>query len=210
MSDYTLPDYTVINENSDPTPMPGEVFKPVPDYPGYEISNYGRVISHKRGRPRVIKGTVDKGYIRVDLRRDGKSKLNSVHRLVAQAHIGPPPSDKPHVLHANDIPTDNRLANLRFGTPTENHHDKVLNGNHPHARKTHCKNGHAFVSANTRVYANVGRFCISCDRARNAARYAAKIGRTFDFHEHALDVYMSLTTAPGADMSPVLSAALAA
>ena len=31
-----------------------EIFKPIPNFDGYEISNYGRVISYKNKKPREM------------------------------------------------------------------------------------------------------------------------------------------------------------
>lgn len=211
MRQHITPDYREINSNFDPAPMPGEVFKPVPGYEGlYEVSDYGRVISHKGKKPRVLRGTVTaQGYIRVALHRDGKKKkFLRVHRLVALTHLGPAPAGKPSVLHANDIPADNRLLNLRYGDDSENMRDSVVNGTHADANKTHCPQGHPYLAANTRVTKIGGRYCISCKCAREAARRARKTGRPFDFNEYADQRYVELTTAPDADLTPVISASL--
>ena len=44
-----------------------------------------------------------------------------------------------NVLHANDIPWDNRLENLRWGTQSENLKEATVNGRNVNANKTHCK-----------------------------------------------------------------------
>ncbi len=58
-----------------------------------------------------------------------------VHRLVLLAFKGPRP-DGQYCRHLNGVPTDNRLANLAWGTKSENTFDKVGHGTHPHASKT--------------------------------------------------------------------------
>lgn len=51
-----------------------------------------------------------------------------VHRLMLLAFVGPPPLGKPFALHENDIPDDNRLGNLRWGSSKENRADSRRNG----------------------------------------------------------------------------------
>jgi hypothetical protein len=43
----------------------------------------------------------------------------SVHSLVAAAFLGPRPSPAHHVMHLNGDVRDNRVANLRYGSPAE-------------------------------------------------------------------------------------------
>jgi hypothetical protein len=57
------------------------------------------------------------------------------------------------------------------------HEANVLRGLSPsaiHARKTHCIHGHPFDEANTYRTAKGWRFCKTCQRARKAARKAAR------------------------------------
>lgn len=79
---------------------------------------------------RVAKGRVLRpgrrpcGHVTVVL---GASGSQHVHRLVLQAFVGPAPS-RYECLHANGIPADNRLANLRWGPRSENNRDRVRQG----------------------------------------------------------------------------------
>lgn len=57
------------------------------------------------------------GHLSVVLGKGSNGK--PVHQLVMQTFIGPTP-DGSEVLHKNGDPTDNRLANLRYGTRTDN------------------------------------------------------------------------------------------
>lgn len=93
-----------------------EIWRPVKDYDGYEVSNQGRV----RSKYRVLTPTpTNKGYLRVNITKNGKSKSYRVHRLVAQAFI-PNPDNKPQVDHINTDKSDNRVENLRWVTGPEN------------------------------------------------------------------------------------------
>lgn len=56
-------------------------------------------------------------------------KTLKVHRLVADAFI-PNPDGKPQVAHNNGIRSDNRAANLRWATPSENLADRIAHGTH--------------------------------------------------------------------------------
>lgn len=111
--------------------MENEIWRPIKGYEGlYEVSNSGRVKSLARIRPngmnclykeRILKGQINKcGYHKVALlRNEGKSKLCSVHRLVAEAFI-PNPENKPCIDHINTVKTDNSVENLRWVTWKEN------------------------------------------------------------------------------------------
>lgn len=103
-----------------------EEWRPVPENPSYDISNIGRVRSGDR-----IKTTWPdiRGYAKVKLWSQGKAANRSIHRLVAEAFIGPIPAGMA-VCHNNGINTDNRATNLRIATYTENEADKKLHGTH--------------------------------------------------------------------------------
>ena len=158
-----------------------ESWKPVLGYEGfYEVSDQGRVrsldqsvrVGHgafRTRRGRMLKQRISSGrYPGVTLSRNSKIRPTHVHVLVLEAFTGPRP-DGMHVCHINDICTDNRLVNLRWGTRFDNMQDCVRNGNHNHASKTHCKHGHEFTPENT-YRTERGRWCRTCRRASRAAR----------------------------------------
>jgi hypothetical protein len=66
------------------------------------------------------------GHLSVAL---GKGNSKQVHQLVLLAFRGPCPPGK-ESRHMNDIPGDNRLTNLRYGTRRQNMLDKIRNGRH--------------------------------------------------------------------------------
>ena len=79
----------------------------------------------------VLQKTGPTGYKRVWLgdRRDGLDHY--VHRLVAFAFLGPPPSDRHQVAHWDGDKAHNSVANLRWATRSENNHDQRRLDAHP-------------------------------------------------------------------------------
>ena len=167
-----------------------ERWLPVPGYEGhYSVSNLGRIRSEGRtiayadGRSRWLPESVlnpyknEHGYLRVNLCNNSKQELRYVHRIVLEAFVGEAPPGT-HACHWNDDPEDNRLENLRWGTQSDNALDMVRNGEHNHARKTHCKRGHEFTPENTlRIRGSNRRTCRTC---KNASARARNRGMTLD------------------------------
>lgn len=109
-----------------------EIWKSIEGYEGYyEVSNYGRVrsvdrtLTYSNGylakhKGRILKGETDKkGYKRVRLSKNDKTKKFQVHRLVAMAFI-PNPENKKFVNHIDENSSNNRLDNLEWVTGSEN------------------------------------------------------------------------------------------
>lgn len=96
-----------------------EQFRPIQDFPDYEIGDHGTVRSMKYGKVRVTKpGVASHGYLNVSLCKNGQVKNMTVHRLVAIAFI-PNPENKHEVNHLNGK-TDNRVCSLEWCNPDEN------------------------------------------------------------------------------------------
>lgn len=102
-----------------------EEWRPIAEYEGwYEVSNLGRVRRVRTG-PGTRGGDVlallrhNQGYHSVALCRDGKPRSHLVHRLVAEAFVGPCPA-KWTVNHKNGVKTNNRADNLEYCTRGEN------------------------------------------------------------------------------------------
>jgi hypothetical protein len=96
-----------------------EIWKPVPGFEGlYEVSTEGAVRSlpgkktHSKGR--TLRLTANSyGYLVVGLRKDGKAKQFTVHRLVAMTFI-PNPLELPQVNHKDEDKTNNHVENLEW------------------------------------------------------------------------------------------------
>lgn len=147
--------------------MSAEEWRSIPGFPRYEVSSLGRVLSHHRATPLVRSQQLSPiGYFTVRLSDGERKRTRPVHVLVAEAFHGPRPAGQ-LVRHLNGDPQDNRAENLCWGTASENQLDSVAHGTHPHAKKTHCSQGHAYDEANTRIYRGM-RYCRACHRVRSS------------------------------------------
>lgn len=96
-----------------------EVFKDIPGFPNYQITNWGRVYSKQAGKFLNLE-VHHKGYLRVDLYdEDGERTHKKVHRLVAEAFV-PNIYGKPQVNHIDGNNQNNSYTNLEWVTDEEN------------------------------------------------------------------------------------------
>ena len=99
-----------------------ELWKDIDEFPGYMVSNLGRVRGKFGGR--ILKPGTNRGeYLQVVLRSNGKSKTREIHRLVASAFLQNP-EHKSDVDHVDGIRTNNFVSNLRWATHAENMRNK--------------------------------------------------------------------------------------
>ena len=104
-----------------------EIWKPIDGYEGkYEVSNLGCVRSMLSNKNLAFEKT-DKGYFRVGLYKDGKTKKFRVHRLVASAFV-PNPENFPEVNHKDGIKSNNAAHNLEWCSPCKNAIHAFKNG----------------------------------------------------------------------------------
>jgi hypothetical protein len=86
-------------------------------YPDYQISNYGNVRSLDRvDRHRLLKSKMLSVYLtggccRVTLRKDGKSDMQMLNRLVAKTFV-PNPDNLRYVIHLDRNKLNNQASNL--------------------------------------------------------------------------------------------------
>ena len=103
---------------------------PIPGYePYYALAN-GEIYSAFEGptgpvRKLKTSNLTIHGYPYVTLY--GKTPV-AVHKLILLAFVGPRPSTRHECRHLNGIRTDNRRANLEWGTKKENAADKHAHG----------------------------------------------------------------------------------
>lgn len=158
--------------------MPKETWRPAVGWDDlYEVSDQGQVRRTAPGPStrvgRVLKpSTNSKGYSIVRLCRNGVQRNKRVHRLVLEAFVGACPLGM-ECRHLDDDKSNNQLPNLVWGTRGENEYDKVRNGRHNHAHKTHCPQGHEYTPENTNRWTDGRRRCRIC-RAKTQARYRTK------------------------------------
>lgn len=107
------------------------------------------------------------GHGRVSVNR----KMDNAHRVSWRLAFGEIPDGK-HVLHNCHNPSCVNPGHLRLGTHRENMDDRNALGrwNSPMAKRTECKNGHAFVDGSFRQYRNA-RICRTCKRDVARERY---------------------------------------
>lgn len=108
-----------------------EIWRPIPDFPDYEVSNLGRVksldrfINQKCNSKALRKGKVLKqhknrdGYLVVPLTKNNKSKNFLVHRLVAKTFIINPQNMR-EINHIDGNKENNNVNNLCWCTRSEN------------------------------------------------------------------------------------------
>lgn len=102
-----------------------EIWKPVPGYKGYMVSDLGRVKSLGIGggsnsKERILKpGQTENGYYQITLSENGKRRNHRVNRLVWEAFKGSIPRDM-EVNHINEDKSDNSLTNLNLMNHKDN------------------------------------------------------------------------------------------
>ena len=107
--------------------MSREIWKPIPGYTNYKVSNLGRVKSIYRAscKNQFFEGRIltpirnNGGYLKVNLSKDGVRKEGKIHRLVLSAFVGECPEGMV-VNHIDEDKTNNCLSNLEYVTPKEN------------------------------------------------------------------------------------------
>lgn len=158
-----------------------EQFKTLPGYEGrFEVSLNGTVrtapytdAAGRQRKSRIIRPQPSKhGHLMVRLCYNGSVLTTYVHRLMLSAWVRPPRPGE-YACHRNDVPDDNRLENLYWGTPADNTRDSVRNKGHRESKKTHCKHGHPLSGDN--VYTPPGkptwRVCRECQKRARAEHY---------------------------------------
>ena len=106
-------------------------------------------------------------YLFVRLSRDGQAKTIAVHALVLTAFDKPRPVGL-ETRHLNGDAHDNRIANLAWGTRSENTLDQVRHGTHVNSRKARCPQGHLYDYVLPTV-TGLHRQCTACSKSEERA-----------------------------------------
>lgn len=143
-----------------------EIWKVIEEFPDYEISNLGRIFNNKHHR--FLHPSIGaRGYPVVNLTKDGKAYLRTVHILLGRAFIFNDDTEhKTQINHIDGNKTNFNLNNLEWVTPAENM---------VHARKTglHTSDGDKAVCQ----YDLNGNFIAEYKSASEASRQTG-IGRS--------------------------------
>lgn len=93
-----------------------EVWRPIKNFPNYDVSNLGR-IKNKQGIILKQRKT-NWGYYKINLSNNNRKYTKYVHRLVAEAFINNI-NNKPTVDHIDRNGFNNNINNLRWATMRE-------------------------------------------------------------------------------------------
>lgn len=151
-----------------------EIWRPVLRWEGfYEVSSHGRIrrVLSEDCKYRYLKPSIGShGYFGLTFNGGGKAEGVVVHRVVAEAFLDRPPEAEV-VRHLDGSKENNHLANLAWGTHSENRLDDVRLGVNFWANKETCDRGHLLKNPNLRNRPSRprSRECLSCHRERSAS-----------------------------------------
>lgn len=95
-----------------------EIWKTIPEFPNYQVSNMGRVKSlgnDKKRNEKILKpGKNKSGYLKVNLCKEGKMKTMKIHRLVGQAFVQNDSLFNTEINHIDEDKTNNCAWNLQW------------------------------------------------------------------------------------------------
>lgn len=104
-----------------------EIWKTIPEFPGYLLSSEGKVYSEKSGKQLKCPKN-GQGYPHCNLYVEGKASTKRVHKLMAEIFLQPAPGPKHVINHIDGDKTNNRIENLEWVTQKENIRHSFDNG----------------------------------------------------------------------------------
>ena len=142
----------------------------------YSVSDAGELRNDYTGNIIKPQHRHSGGYVTYCVRVDGKKFIWYAHALVLTAFVGPRP-DGFVACHIDGNPKNNTVANLMWGSHTENAWQKVGHGRHQNANKESCPQGHPYAGGNLyeapRGDGSRFRQCRACVK-ENSRRYRAR------------------------------------
>lgn len=108
-----------------------EIWKPIPSFPRYEASSQGRIRNSETGT--ILRPTISNpAYYVVGIYGENRSRpiVRRVHVLVSEAFLGPRPKGMV-TRHGPGGCLDNSVANLSYGTQSQNLLDCHRDGTAP-------------------------------------------------------------------------------
>ena len=98
-----------------------ELFKRIDGFDNYLVSNFGNIKNSKTNK--IMKQSNPQGYKLVNLKKDGKWKIFTVHRLVGNTFLENP-DNKPLIDHIDENKSNNNVKNLRWATSKDNQYNQ--------------------------------------------------------------------------------------
>ena len=124
--------------------MTEEVFRPIPGFEGYKVSNFGNVMGKKNT---ILKQCCNNtgSYPQITLFKD-KKYTKTIHRLVGLVFL-PNPDNLPTIDHIDRNKSNNNVNNLRWADyKTQNNNQKPFRD-----RKIKNKTGERYIHFNKRA-----------------------------------------------------------
>jgi len=100
-----------------------EIYKTIPEYENYQISNKGNVKrTYKNGNEKILKQIIDThGYKHINISKHSKTKTIKIHKLIAITWLNHKPNGHKKVIdHIDGNKLNNELENLQILTNREN------------------------------------------------------------------------------------------
>mgnify|MGYP003652292995 CR=1 FL=1 len=99
-----------------------EVWKNIPEFESYQVSNLGNAKSLKYGKERILKKPINgNGYIQVGIYKNKKRYARTINQLMAIAFLNHKPCGHKMVVdHIDTNKLNNKLYNLQVITHREN------------------------------------------------------------------------------------------
>lgn len=102
-----------------------ENWRPINEFPTYWINKNGMAVNKTTNK--ILTPCERNGYLRLNIRWEGKSYRRSLHRVVYETFVGPIPERKV-IDHIDGDRANNSLSNLRLVTQSENMYNAMANG----------------------------------------------------------------------------------